>query len=78
VISRLLLGCLRGYQRWLSPLLGSSCRYLPTCSAYAVEAIERHGPVRGVWLTMRRLLRCHPLRWLGGGSGYDPVPGTKD
>ena len=78
MISRLLLGGLRGYQRWLSPLLGSSCRYLPTCSAYAVEAIERHGPVRGVWLTLRRLLRCHPLRWLGGGSGYDPVPGTKD
>lgn len=61
---------IRLYQRCVSPLLPAACRYHPTCSAYAVEAIERHGLMRGLHLTMWRLLRCHP--W--GGSGYDPVP----
>jgi putative membrane protein insertion efficiency factor len=63
---------IRAYQALISPLLPGSCRYQPTCSAYAVEAIERHGLLRGLWLTLRRLLRCHP--W--GGFGYDPVPDT--
>ena len=58
------------YQRFISPLTPPVCRFQPTCSAYALEAIRRHGPVRGLWLAVRRLLRCHP--W--GGSGYDPVP----
>jgi putative membrane protein insertion efficiency factor len=60
----------RAYQWFISPLLPPSCRYEPTCSAYAVEAFQRHGLVRGSYLTARRLLRCHP--W--GGCGYDPVP----
>jgi putative membrane protein insertion efficiency factor len=60
----------RAYQWFISPLLPPSCRYEPTCSAYAVEALQRHGLLRGSFLTARRLLRCHP--W--GGSGYDPVP----
>jgi putative membrane protein insertion efficiency factor len=63
-----------GYRYLISPLLGPSCRYQPTCSAYALEALERHGPVAGAWLTVRRLARCHPIKWLGGGEGYDPVP----
>ena len=66
----------RGYQILISPLLPPSCRYEPSCSSYALEALEVHGPFRGSWLALKRLARCHPNEWLGGGSGYDPVPGT--
>ncbi len=65
-----LIGVIRLYQRLLSPYLPPSCRYVPTCSEYAVEAIRRYGVWRGGWMALRRLSRCHP--W--GGSGYDPVP----
>ena len=58
------------YQRFISPLTSPSCRYVPTCSAYATQAITRYGPWRGGWLALRRVGRCHP--W--GGHGYDPVP----
>lgn len=61
---------IRFYQRAISPHLGSNCRYTPTCSAYAIEALREHGLFRGAWLALRRILRCNP--W--GGSGYDPVP----
>jgi putative membrane protein insertion efficiency factor len=67
---RLLLVLIRLYQLLLSPWLGGQCRYFPTCSAYAEEALRRFGVARGLALTLRRLGRCHP--W--GGSGYDPVP----
>lgn len=60
----------RAYRLVLSPWLGMHCRYQPTCSVYALEALEKHGAVRGSWLAVRRILRCHP----GAGSGYDPVP----
>ena len=62
------------YRRFLSPLMPPSCRFQPTCSAYALEAIQTHGPARGLWLTVRRLSHCHPIAWLGGASGFDPVP----
>lgn len=62
------------YQATISPFLGANCRYTPTCSAYAMEAIETHGALRGGFLGIRRILRCHPITWLGGGSGFDPVP----
>jgi putative membrane protein insertion efficiency factor len=68
-----LLGAIRLYQLTLSPWLGRQCRYEPTCSAYATEAIERFGARRGVWLAARRLGRCHP--W--GRSGYNPVPAAE-
>jgi putative membrane protein insertion efficiency factor len=58
------------YRMLISPWLGSNCRYQPTCSEYALEALERHGAFRGGWLALKRILRCRP----GGGSGYDPVP----
>ena len=61
---------IRGYQRWLSPLLPPSCIYTPSCSAYTYQAIEKYGILKGGWLGARRILRCHP--WAHGG--YDPVP----
>jgi uncharacterized protein len=61
--------------RWLiSPLLPRSCRFTPTCSEYALDALHTHGPAMGFYLALRRLLRCHPITWLGGSSGFDPVP----
>ena len=70
LLAWLLILLVRLYQRYISPLTPPSCRYTPTCSQYAVEALQKHGPLRGSWLALKRLLRCHP--W--GGSGYDPVP----
>lgn len=61
---------IRAYRLILSPWVGMHCRYDPTCSRYALEALETHGPLRGIWLTLRRIVRCHP--W--GGFGHDPVP----
>lgn len=69
-MGRFLVLVIRGYQLWLSPLLPAACRYYPTCSAYAVEALERYGPLSGGWLAIRRIARCHPFR----AGGYDPVP----
>jgi putative membrane protein insertion efficiency factor len=66
----LLIGALQVYRWLLSPLLPAACRFEPTCSRYAIQAIEQHGALRGSWLAVRRLARCHPL----GGSGSDPVP----
>jgi len=68
--ARLVIAPLRAYQRYISPMRLPTCRYQPTCSAYAVEALEVHGALRGGWLALRRLLRCHP--WHAGG--HDPVP----
>ena len=66
----LLLALIRGYQYLLRPLLGANCRFFPSCSDYAREAVEKHGALRGSWLALRRILRCHPYH----PGGYDPVP----
>lgn len=68
--SAFLVAALRGYKRVISPFLPSACRYHPTCSEYMREAIEVHGPARGVWFGMKRLSRCHPFH----DGGFDPVP----
>jgi len=67
-----LIGLIQLYRWFLSPLLGQNCRYYPTCSCYAQDSLRRHGALRGSWLALRRILRCHP--WHPGG--YDPVPDT--
>ena len=70
MMKRVLVALIRAYQYALSPFLGRSCRYYPTCSEYAVEAVEKYGAIKGGWLGVKRLGRCHP--WHPGG--YDPVP----
>ena len=70
IVQRVLLGVVKGYRLLLSPWLGSSCRFEPTCSAYALQALDRHGAAAGSYLTVHRLMRCHP--WCAGGS--DPIP----
>lgn len=69
-LARLFALPVRGYRLVFSPWVGHSCRYQPTCSAYALEALQRHGGLKGAWLTLRRILRCNPF----GGSGIDNVP----
>jgi uncharacterized protein len=73
-VKYLLIGLIKAWRLLISPLYGQVCRYYPSCSAYALRAVSVHGAVKGSWLTIRRLLRCHP--WAPGG--YDPVPGTPE
>jgi len=70
LLSNILIGLIRIYQWSISPILGQNCRYSPTCSQYSVEAIKKHGPLKGGWFALKRILSCHP--W--GGHGHDPVP----
>ena len=70
VIVNILILPIRFYQKVISPMTPPSCRFTPTCSQYAIEALRKHGPFKGLYLAVRRILRCHP--W--GGSGHDPVP----
>lgn len=69
-MSRLLILCVRFYQIFISPLKPPTCRFYPTCSAYAIEAIQKKGPVKGSWLAIKRIAKCHPFH----PGGYDPVP----
>ena len=74
VLSTIFIFLIKVYQYALSPLLGSNCRYSPTCSSYTIQAIQEWGPLKGSWLGLKRIGRCHP--W--GGEGYDPVPPKSD
>lgn len=73
-VAAALIAPIRFYRAFISPLFPAACRFQPTCSQYAIEAIQTHGPVKGLALAARRLARCHPITWLGGSSGFDPVP----
>ena len=69
----ILIKLIKGYQFLISPLLGNTCRYLPTCSEYSIEALKNFGFFKGSFLSIKRILSCHPIKFLGGGEGFDPV-----
>ena len=69
----ILIKLIKGYKFILSPLFGQSCRYLPTCSDYAIESLKEFGLAKGLFMSIKRILSCHPIKFLGGGEGFDPV-----
>ena len=73
IFTNTLIKIIKGYKFLISPLLGNSCRYLPTCSEYTIEALKRHGFFIGTFVSLKRILSCHPIKFLGGGEGFDPV-----
>ena len=73
VFTNTLVKIIKGYKFLLSPLLGNSCRYLPTCSEYSIEALKSYGFFKGTYMSIKRILSCHPIKFLGGGEGFDPV-----
>ena len=68
-----LIKFIKGYRFLISPLFGHSCRYLPTCSEYSIDALKTFGFFRGLFMSLKRILTCHPIKFLGGGEGFDPV-----
>ena len=74
MIKKIIIALITLYQRFISAYVGQSCRYLPTCSEYTKEAIITHGIIKGLAYGLKRILRCHPIKFLGGSEGYDPVP----
>ena len=73
ILSYVLIKFIKSYKFLISPLLGNSCRYLPTCSEYSIEALKTFGFLKGSYLSLKRVLSCHPIKFLGGGEGFDPV-----
>ncbi len=73
ILTKILIKLIKGYKFMISPLLGQSCRYLPTCSEYSIEALKEYGLAKGTLLSLKRILSCHPIKFLGGSSGFDPV-----
>ena len=73
IFTSILIKLIKGYKFIISPLLGCSCRYLPTCSEYSIEALRTYGFFKGSILSMKRVISCHPIKFLGGGEGFDPV-----
>ena len=72
-ITKILIKIIKGYKFLISPLFGYSCRYFPTCSEYSIEALKNYGFFKGIYLSLKRILSCHPIKFLGGGEGFDPV-----
>ena len=72
-ITNILIKLIKIYKFLISPLLGNSCRYLPTCSEYSMDALKEFGLLKGLYLSVKRILSCHPIKFLGGGEGFDPV-----
>ena len=73
IISKVSIKIIKGYKFFISPLFGNSCRYFPTCSEYSIEAIENYGFFKGLLISLKRIFSCHPVKFLGGGEGFDPV-----
>ena len=73
IFTLILIKFIKGYKFIISPLLGNSCRYLPTCSEYSIEALKTFGFFKGIYMSAKRILSCHPIKFLGGGEGFDPV-----
>ena len=73
ILTLILIKLIKSYKFLISPLLGNSCRYLPTCSEYSMEALKTHGLFKGIFISTKRILSCHPIKFLGGGEGFDPV-----
>ena len=73
ISTKLLIKIIKGYKYLISPLIGHSCRYLPTCSEYSIDALKEFGLVKGLFISIKRILSCHPIKFLGGGEGFDPV-----
>ena len=73
IMTLVLIKLIKAYKFLVSPLLGNSCRYLPTCSDYSIEALKTYGLVKGIFISTKRILTCHPIKFLGGGEGFDPV-----
>ena len=73
IFTLILIKSIKAYKYLVSPLLGHSCRYLPTCSEYSIEALKEYGFFKGLYMSIKRILSCHPIKYLGGGGGYDPV-----
>ena len=77
IISKTLIYIIKVYKLFISPYMGNNCRYLPTCSDYFIESLNKHGLLKGVSMGIKRLLSCHPIKFLGGGEGFDPVKNMK-
>ena len=73
IFTKILINFIKAYKFIISPLLGNSCRYLPTCSEYSIEALKTYGLIKGSLISLKRILSCHPIKFLGGGDGFDPV-----
>ena len=73
IFTVILIKIIKGYKFFISPLFGRSCRYLPTCSEYSIEALKEFGLAKGTFMSIKRILSCHPIKFLGGGDGFDPV-----